>query len=57
MEQALVRAAQRPGVQLPAPGYGFDRSVVVFKMRPISESAASGAGQLQRRVGPHGPFG
>jgi hypothetical protein len=46
-----LAAAQRLAVQLPAPGYSFDKSVLVVKMRAISSSAASGAGQLQRLVG------
>jgi len=51
MSRALMAVAQRLGVQLPAPGESIDRSVLVFKMPTILQSAASGAGQLQRRVG------
>jgi hypothetical protein len=51
MVQSMMAAAQRLGVQLPAPGYSINKSVLVFKMRMILESAASRAGQLQRRVG------
>ena len=43
--------AERLGVQLPAPGYSLDKLVLIFKMPMILKSAASGAGQLQRRVG------
>jgi hypothetical protein len=49
--RALMAAAQRFGVQLPAPGERINKSLLDFKMRPILSSAASGAGQLQRRVG------
>jgi hypothetical protein len=33
--RGLQGTAQRPGVQLPAPGYGFDKLVLAFKMHPI----------------------
>jgi hypothetical protein len=45
-----MMAAQRPGVHLPAPGYGFDKLVLVVKKPMILKSAAGGAGQLQPRM-------
>jgi len=52
LARALMAPAQRVAVQLPAPGECIDKSVLVVKMPTILESAASGAGQLQRLVGP-----
>jgi hypothetical protein len=51
----ITLAAQRPGVQLPAPGERINKSLLVFKMHPILWSPAGGAGQRQRWLGRPGP--
>ncbi len=50
MQMARGRRTQRLGVQLPAPEYSFDISLLILKMPSTCESAANGAGQLQRLV-------